>query len=194
MRLHCLAALPVAGLLSAVTVTAVQAPANAASAAATMAAPKLLRFGQSARVSGEWGRPLRVAPLGVYYYRPSADASIKPKQKWFVAVAIRVTALFKADRMPDPISGNMWRVKSGARTFDTNSGNVMSAPWAGRVNEGVMNVKPGHPDVVIKTFDLPRAGGTLEWATRNGTPIRWQIPAKNTGKTSYQQVLDALED
>lgn len=195
MRLHRAAALPAAALLAAaLTATPAAHATTPTTASAVVVAGKVLKFGQSARIVGEKGRPLRVAPIGVYYYRPPADASTKPKQRWFVAVAIRVTALSGADRMPPPITGNWWQVKSGGRAFTTSSGNAVITPWVGRVNEGVTAVKPGRPAVVFKSFDLPRAGGTLEWVTRDGSAIRWRIPTKNTGKAAYRPVVDAIAD
>lgn len=35
------------------------------------------------------------SPAGVYYHQPSDPKSAQPRQKWFVAIAVKVTALSK---------------------------------------------------------------------------------------------------
>ncbi|WP_449065006.1 hypothetical protein [Planomonospora algeriensis] len=96
--------------------------------------------------------------------------------------------------MPPPVSGSQWRIKTGGRTFTVFSGNASSAPWVGRTDGQEVTVHPGSPEVIYYSFDLPKAGGTLEWSTPNGV-MRWQIPTRTSGKAAViRPVLDAIAD
>ncbi|MEV0996920.1 hypothetical protein [Nonomuraea sp. NPDC050202] len=161
-------------------------------AAVPAAAPKLLKLGQSVRIKGEKGHQLRITPVGVYYHRPTAQYSTKPRNGYFLALAIRVTATSKADQMPLPY-GSQWRVKQGKRTFTTSSGRAKQAPWVGRAQGAWVTVHPGSPEVVYEAFDVQVKGGTLEWSSPDGL-YRWRIPAGNAGKATHEAVLDAIAD
>ncbi len=177
-----------AGLLAAAVVcvsgcsSQEQAPTSpagdGATASAAPAVPAVLKLGQSADITGENGKPLKVTPLGVYYYRGKPGDPTLPQEKWFAAVAIKVEATTAADRA----SGSMWRVKQGTRLFDTGTGKAPVAPWVGSVNSGVALTDPGDPEIVIQTFDLPAGGGVLQWATTDKPTIRWQLPGRNSGQ------------
>ncbi|WP_433513696.1 hypothetical protein ACQP2T_60800 [Nonomuraea sp. CA-143628] len=161
-------------------------------AAVHAAAPKLLKLGQSVRIKGEKGNQLQIAPVGVYYHRPTAESSTKPRNTYFLALAIRVTAVSKADQMPLPY-GSQWRVKQGKRTFTTSSGKASSAPWIGRAQGASVTVHPKSPEVVYEAFDVQAKGGILEWSSPDGL-YRWRIPTSNAGATTRQAVLDAIAD
>lgn len=192
MRLHRLAVLPAAALLAAAGVTA---PASAnTTAAAVVAAPKVLKFGQSIRILGEKERPLRIAPVGVYYHKPSDPKFAQPREKWFVAIAVKVTALSKTERIPGPPEGSDWRIRIGGRAYTTTSGNATSTPWVGRTDGPWTTIQPGSPETLYYSFDLPRTGGTLEWSTPNGV-TRWKIPTSKYGNAAViKPVLDAIAD
>ncbi|TMR92408.1 hypothetical protein [Nonomuraea basaltis] len=162
------------------------------SAAVHAAAPKLLKFGQSVRAKGEKGNWLRVSPVGVYYHRPTWGPTTKPRNKYFLALAVRVTAVSKADSMPLPY-GSQWRIKQGNRVFTTTSGKANSAPWVGRAQGAWVTVHPSSPEVVYEAFDVPAKGGVLEWSGPTGL-YRWRIPANNAGKATHEAVLDAIAD
>ncbi|MGW2221541.1 hypothetical protein ACWCSD_41720 [Nonomuraea sp. NPDC001684] len=189
MRSNRLAALPAAALLASAALAAVPPAANAAAAA-----PKTLKFGQSIRIAGEKGRPLRIAPVGVYYHRPSDAKFVQPREKWFVAVAVKVTALSKTERIPAVPEGSEWRIRIGGRAYTDTSGNAGSSPWAGRTDGPWVYVHPGSPAVLYYSFDVPRTGGTLEWSTPNGV-TRWKIPTSKYGNAAViKPVLDAIAD
>ncbi|WP_449065007.1 hypothetical protein [Planomonospora algeriensis] len=76
-------AVPAVAVLAALA-GAVPAQAAAPPAPAAVAAPKVLKFGQSARITGDRGNPLRIAPVGVYYHRPTSPHFAKPRSTWFV--------------------------------------------------------------------------------------------------------------
>ncbi|WP_433357771.1 hypothetical protein ACQP25_44340 (plasmid) [Microtetraspora malaysiensis] len=151
------------------------------STAAAAAAPaKVLAWGEPTQIAGEKGQPLTVTPTGVFFYRGKPEDPMMPAERWFAAVAIRVEAVKGADRMPPGATGE-WRIRQGTRMFDSASGNANSAPWVGRVNSGVTPVAPGSPEVAIRTFDVPKGGGELQWVTTGGAPIRWSLPGRTTG-------------
>ncbi|MGA4990411.1 hypothetical protein [Nonomuraea bangladeshensis] len=193
MRLHRLAALPAAGLLAAAALTAAPASANA-TATTVAAAPKVLKFGQSIRIKGEKGRPLRITPVGVYYHRPSDAKFTQPREKWFVAIAVKVTALSKTERIPSTPERSGWRIRIGGRAYTDTSGNAMSSPWVGRTDGPWINIQPGSPEVLYYSFDVPKPGGTLEWSTPTGV-TRWKIPTSKYGNAAViKPVLDAIDD
>ncbi|WP_043636819.1 hypothetical protein [Nonomuraea candida] len=188
-----LAALPAAGLLAVAALTA-PASANAAPTTSVVAAPKLLKFGQSIRIAGEKGRPLRISPVGVYYHRPSDPKFAQPREKWFVAIAVKVTALSKSERIPGVVEGSGWRVRIGGRAYTDTSGNATSSPWVGRTDGPWITIHPGSPEVLYYSFDLPKTGGTLEWSTPKGV-TRWKIPTSKYGNAAViKPVLDAIAD
>jgi hypothetical protein len=160
--------------------------------AAHAAAPKLLKFGQAVRIKGEKGNPLRITPVGVYYHRPTWGPATKPRNKYFLALAVRVTAVSKADAMPLPY-GSQWRVKQGKRVFTVSTGRASSAPWIGRAQGAWITVHPGSPEVVYEAFDVQVKGGILEWSSPDGL-YRWRVPASNAGKATHESVLDAIAD
>ncbi|MEU4231045.1 hypothetical protein AB0F17_42710 [Nonomuraea sp. NPDC026600] len=170
--------------------TAPRAPLAQESAAA--ATPKLLAFGQAVRIKGEKGNPLRISPVGVYYHQPTWEPATKPRNKYFVAIAIRVAAASKADQMPLPY-GSQWRIKQGARVFTTSSGKASRAPWVGRAQGAWVTVQPTMSKVVYEAFDVPATGGILEWSDSTGS-YRWRIPTTNAGKATHEAVLDAIAD
>ncbi|MET8006279.1 hypothetical protein [Nonomuraea glycinis] len=157
-----------------------------------LVAPKLLKFGQSVPVKGHKGQPLRITPVGVYYHRPMSESSIKPRNRYFLALAVRVTALGKPDHVPLPY-GSQWRVKQGARTFTTSTSRANSAPWIGRAQYSGVTVHKGSPEVVYEAFDVAVKGGILEWSSPDGLH-RWRIPKSNAGKATHEAVLDAIAD
>ncbi|MEU6721095.1 hypothetical protein ABZ897_57410 [Nonomuraea sp. NPDC046802] len=161
-------------------------------ATARAAAPKLLKFGQSVLIKGEKGNPLRITPVGVYYHRPTWGPATKPRNTYFMALAVRVTAVSKADAMPLPY-GSQWRVKQGSSAFTTSSGKATSAPWVGRAQGAWVTIHPKSPEVVYEAFDVRVKGGVLEWSGPDGL-YRWRIPASNAGKGTHEAVLDAIAD
>ncbi|GAA2692057.1 hypothetical protein [Nonomuraea recticatena] len=176
------------------TAAAVQPPAASAKPAELAAAPKVLKFGQAAKIAGEKGSPLKVAPVGVYYHKPSQAHFAQPREKWFVAIAFRVTAGSKPDRVPPPISGSQWRIKIGSRAFTTSSGKALESPWVGRTDGQEITIQAGSSEVIYYSFDLPRTGGTLEWSTPNGV-TRWKIPTATYGKADVlKPIRDAIAD
>ncbi|MEU6712903.1 hypothetical protein ABZ897_15595 [Nonomuraea sp. NPDC046802] len=196
---HRIAALSTAALLAgaclaapAAASTAQQPHTTQVPVASHAAAPKLLKFGQSVRIKGEKGNPLRITPVGVYYHRPTWKPATKPRNTYFLALAIRVTAVSKADSMPLPY-GSQWRVKQGSSTFTTSSGKAMSAPWVGRAQGAWVTIHPKSPEVVYEAFDVRVKGGVLEWSGPDGL-YRWRIPASNAGKATHEAVLDAIAD
>ncbi|MFI6900382.1 hypothetical protein ACIBKY_03920 [Nonomuraea sp. NPDC050394] len=194
--MHRVAVLPAALLALACLAAPAGATANhrptALEPAASAAAPKLLRFGQAVRVKGDKGGMLRIAPVGIYYHRPTWGPATKPRNKFFVALAIRVTAVSKSDQMPLPY-GSQWRIKQGARIFTTSSGKAGDAPWVGRAQGAYVTVHRGSPEVVYEAFDVPATGGVLEWSDPSGL-YRWRIPTSNAGKSTHEAVLDAIAD
>ncbi|MET9065936.1 hypothetical protein [Streptosporangium sandarakinum] len=172
--------------------TPVQHTAARQPAGAVAVAPKLLRFGAAIRITGEKGNPLKIAPVGVYYHQPTAKGSAKPRNAYFLALAVRVTAVSKADQMPLPY-GSQWRIRQGRRLFTTSSGRAMSAPWIGRAQDAHVTVHPGQPEVVYEAFDVAAKGGFLEWSSPEGL-YRWRLPAGNAGTATHEAVLDAIAD
>ncbi|MEO3861433.1 hypothetical protein [Acrocarpospora sp. B8E8] len=154
------------------------AGSNTAPAGTVVALPDVLKLGESAEITGEKGHPLTVTPVGVYFYRGRVGDRTLPVEKWFAAVAIRVEG---ADRMP-PDAVGQWFVRHGTRFFGTSSGNSDVAPWVGSTNAGMTPVAPGAPEVAIKTFDVPKGGGQLQWTSMEEPPVRWQLPGRTAGE------------
>ncbi|MFG1977035.1 hypothetical protein ACGFJC_47550 [Nonomuraea fuscirosea] len=182
-----------AGCLAAPAPAAAPAsPPPSAGGRAVAAAPKLLKFGQAVRVKGEHGRPLRITPVGVFYHQPTSSGSIKPRNRYFLALAVRVTALAGAEQMPLPY-GRQWRIRQGGRTFTTSTGRANMAPWIGRAQGASITVHKGTPEVVYEAFDVRARGGILEWSSPDGLH-RWRIPAKNAGSATHAAIRDAIAD
>ncbi|GAA2411415.1 hypothetical protein GCM10010404_81670 [Nonomuraea africana] len=185
-----------AGLPAAPAAGAVQSPPAAntvAGPAEGAAASKILKFGQAAKIMSESGNPLRISPIGVYYHRPTWKHATMPRNKYFVAIALRVTALSKPDTMPPVAGSSQLRIKQGAKVFTYSSGKAMEAPWVGRTPGTEVTAQPGSPEVIYYSFDLPKTGGILEWSGPAGAH-RWQIPASNSGKATHEALLDAIAD
>ncbi|MEU4513252.1 hypothetical protein AB0G05_27460 [Nonomuraea wenchangensis] len=191
-RIAVLPAAVLAAALLAAPATAGTQPRAAQLAAAHAGAPKLLKFGQAVRIKGQKGNLLRIAPVGIYYHQPTSPSSTKPRNTYFMALAVRVTAVSKADGMPLPY-GSQWRVRQGKRLFTTSSGRANSAPWIGRARGAWGTIRPGTPEVVYEAFDVQVKGGILEWSGPDGL-YRWRIPASNAGKATHEAVLDAIAD
>ncbi|WP_133306003.1 hypothetical protein [Microbispora triticiradicis] len=160
------------------TTSAAGEPGAAPSSAAAPA--QVLKLGEPATIRGEGGQPLTVTPTGVYFYRGRTGDALRPAERWWAAVSIRVEATKAADRLPPGATGE-WQVRQGSRTFTTVGGNAGNAPWVGRVGEGVEQVAPGDPQVAVKTFDIPKGGGELRWVTQGEPPVRWSMPGRTTG-------------
>ncbi|MEU6731316.1 hypothetical protein ABZ917_47055 [Nonomuraea wenchangensis] len=192
-RIAVLPAAVLAAALLATPATAGTQPRTAQPAATVHeTAPKLLKFGQAVRIKGKKGNPLKITPVGVYYHRPTWAPATKPRNTYFLALAVRVTAVSKADGMPLPY-GSQWRVRQGKRLFTTSSGRANSAPWIGRAQGAWITIHPGTPEVVYEAFDVQVKGGILEWSGPDGL-YRWRIPASNAGKATHEAVLDAIAD
>ncbi|GAB2467684.1 hypothetical protein GCM10027187_39830 [Streptosporangium sandarakinum] len=191
MQPHRLAVLPAAALLAAAALTT-PTPASAA-AAAVVQAPKVLKFGQATRTMGSHGRPLRITPVGVYYHQPTWKYATKPRNGYFVAIALRVTALSKPESMPPLAGTSQLRIRQGGRVFTFASGRASSTPWVGRTPGTEVTAHPGSPEVIYYSFDVSQKGGVLEWTTPTGM-TRWQIPTSNAGKATHGALVDAIAD
>lgn len=153
-----------------------------------------LAFGQPAETVGDQGNDLTITPVGVYYHRPTKEGTERPGYRWFVALALKIEAKSDPDGMP-PLSGRtLMSVRQVDQVFTHESGNAGSAPWVGRTPGTEVTVHPGSPMVIYYSFDMPQAGGVLEWSTPDDI-TRWSLPNKSEGPAEViKPIKDAIAD
>jgi hypothetical protein len=159
----------------------VQQPPAAQPAEQTPATPQTHQWGQAATVTGAEGGQLKVTPLGVLYHRGPYRGVDGPANGWFVAIALRIEALDRQDRLVAPAEGGGWGWRSGEQQIDTIDGNATSTPWVGEVPEFGDPILPGKPQAGVVTFDVPAKGGELQYTSADGVVTSWRVPAAATG-------------
>ncbi|MEU8378693.1 hypothetical protein [Streptosporangium sp. NPDC048865] len=145
-------------------------------------------------MDGKAGHPVKVTPVGILYTR--GNEQVKPIGKWLAAISLRLEAAEQPEHLAPPIDGGgfFWRGADSEELIATGDGEALSAPWVGRAPSLLArNIQPGEPEIAVIGFDLPQAGGTLQFKTPDGTTTRWELPRRTTGR-GLDRVRSALAE